>query len=126
MDSKAKIFVAGHRGMVGSAIVRILKARGFENVIVRGRDQLNLLDQQAVYAFLAEEKPDYMFVAAAKVGGILANNVYRGQFLFENLSIQNNLIHGSDSVDNAKGEIALWFAANELTEWTPADQTWIG
>jgi GDP-L-fucose synthase len=95
MDKSQKIVVAGHRGMVGSAIVRILKARGFENVIVRGRDQLNLLDQQAVYAFLAEEKPDYMFVAAAKVGGILANNVYRGQFLFENLSIQNNLIHGA-------------------------------
>lgn len=97
MNSEAKIFVAGHRGMVGSAIVRRLNERGFGNVIVRGRDELNLLDSAAVGLFLEKERPDYVFVAAAKVGGILANNLYRGQFIYENLTIQNNLIHGAHS-----------------------------
>lgn len=95
MDLNAKVFVAGHRGMVGSAIVRCLHQRGFDNVVVRSRAELDLLDQAAVADFLAAEAPDYVFVAAAKVGGILANNVYRGQFIFENLTIQNNLIHGA-------------------------------
>lgn len=90
-----KIFVAGHRGMVGSALVRTLQENGYENILTRDRKQLDLLDQKAVLMFMEEHKPDYVFVAAAKVGGILANNTYRGQFLYENLCIQNNLIHGA-------------------------------
>ena len=95
MDKNAKIFVAGHRGMVGSAIVRRLQAAGYANVITRSRSELNLLDQAAVHAFLAEQKPDYLFIAAAKVGGIQANNTYRADFLYQNLVIEANLIHGA-------------------------------
>lgn len=95
MDKNAKIFVAGHRGMVGSAIVRRLQAAGYTGVITRGRSELNLLDQAAVHAFLAEQKPDYLFIAAAKVGGIQANNTYRADFLYQNLVIEANLIHGA-------------------------------
>lgn len=95
MDKNAKIFVAGHRGMVGSAIVRRLQAAGYTNVITRGRSELNLLDQAAVHAFLAKQKPDYLFIAAAKVGGIQANNTYRADFLYQNLVIEANLIHGA-------------------------------
>lgn len=90
-----KIFVAGHRGMVGSAIVRGLEAKGYSDIVTQTRSQLDLLDQRAVTEFLASSRPDYIFLAAAKVGGILANNIYRGQFLYENLTIQNNLIHGA-------------------------------
>lgn len=95
MDKNAKIFVAGHRGMVGSAIVRRLQTAGYANVITRSRSELNLLDQAAVHAFLAEQKPDYLFIAAAKVGGIQANNTYRADFLYQNLVIEANLIHGA-------------------------------
>jgi len=95
MDKNAKIFVAGHRGMVGSAIVRRLQAAGYANVVTRSRSELNLLDQAAVQAFLAELKPDYLFIAAAKVGGIHANNTYRADFLYQNLVIEANLIHGA-------------------------------
>ena len=95
MDKQAKIFVTGHRGMVGSAIVRRLEAGGYSNVVVRNRDELNLLDQQDVYTFLAAERPDYIFMAAAKVGGIQANSQYRADFLFQNLMIEANLIHGA-------------------------------
>ena len=95
MDKNAKIFVAGHRGMVGSAIVRRLQAAGYSNVITRSRSELNLLDQAAVHAFMAEQKPDYLFIAAAKVGGIQANNTYRADFLYQNLVIEANLIHGA-------------------------------
>jgi len=95
MNKSAKIFVAGHRGMVGSAIVRSLQAKGYTNLITATRDQLDLLDQKAVYAFLENERPEYIFIAAAKVGGIHANNTYRADFIFQNLSIENNLIHGA-------------------------------
>lgn len=95
MDKNAKIFVAGHRGMVGSAIVRRLQAAGYTRVITRSRSELNLLDQAAVHAFLAEQKPDYLFIAAAKVGGIQANNTFRADFLYQNLVIEANLIHGA-------------------------------
>lgn len=95
MNKSARIFVAGHRGMVGSAIVRNLQARGYEHVIVKFRDELNLLDQAAVTAFMAEHQPDYTFIAAAKVGGIHANNVYRADFLYQNLVIECNLIHAA-------------------------------
>ncbi len=95
VEKKAKIYVAGHRGMVGSAIVRRLQAGGFTNVVTRTRQELDLLDQPAVRAFLAAERPAYVFVAAAKVGGIQANNVYRADFIYQNLVIETNLIEGA-------------------------------
>jgi GDP-L-fucose synthase len=95
MDKKDKIYIAGHRGMVGSAIHRRLKKEGFENFIFRTSDELDLRDQQAVAGFFAEEKPAYVFLAAAKVGGILANNTYRAEFLYDNLMIQSNVIENS-------------------------------
>ncbi len=93
METNAKIYVAGHRGMVGSALVRRLQTLGYQNIITRGSKELDLTSQQAVADFFAAEKPDYVFLAAAKVGGIHANNVYRGQFIYENLLIQSNVIH---------------------------------
>ncbi|MBM3938650.1 MAG: GDP-L-fucose synthase [Sphingomonadales bacterium] len=95
MEQQAKIYVAGHRGMVGSAIVRELERLGYHNIVTRSSAKLDLRSQAAVEAFYREEKPDYVFVAAAKVGGILANNTYRAEFLYDNLSIQNNLIHNA-------------------------------
>lgn len=95
IDKHAKIYIAGHRGMVGSAIVRRLKDGGYSNLITSPRQELDLLDQHAVFDFLEEKKPDYIFVAAAKVGGIHANNTYRADFIYENLAIQNNVIHGA-------------------------------
>jgi GDP-L-fucose synthase len=95
MDRTARIYVAGHRGMVGSAIVRALQARGYANVFTRTRQELDLLDQRAVFDFLEAEKPDYVFVAAARVGGIQANNSYRADFIYENLAVECNLIHGA-------------------------------
>lgn len=91
----SKIYVAGHRGMVGSALVRTLEAKGYTNILTRTRDELDLLDQRAVYDFLQVEKPDYIFIAAAKVGGIHANNTFRADFIFQNLQIESNLIHGA-------------------------------
>ncbi|MCB0762344.1 MAG: GDP-L-fucose synthase [Flavobacteriales bacterium] len=95
MQVTDKIYVAGHRGMVGSAISRHLKSLGFNNIIERTSAELNLMDQQAVDAFFSEEKPDFVFLAAAKVGGIQANNVYRAEFLYNNLMIEANVIHSS-------------------------------
>ena len=93
MERTAKIFVAGHRGMVGSAIYRKLQQEGFTNLIIRTSAELDLRNQQAVADFFSSTKPDYVFLAAAKVGGIVANNTYRADFLYENLAIQNNVIH---------------------------------
>ncbi len=95
LEKNAKIFVAGHRGMVGSAILRKLQKEGFDNLITRTSAELDLRNQQAVADFFAAEKPDYVFLAAAKVGGIVANNTYRADFLYENLAIQNNVIHSA-------------------------------
>ncbi|MFD3275054.1 GDP-L-fucose synthase [Aquirufa echingensis] len=95
MKKEAKIYVAGHRGMVGSAIVRQLQAHGYQHIIVRTSQELDLRNQEAVSAFFQQEKPDYVFLAAAKVGGIIANNTYRADFLYENLAIQNNVIHAA-------------------------------
>ncbi len=95
MDRDARIFVAGHRGMVGSALLRRLKAGGYTRLLAPARDELDLLDQRAVHAYLAEHRPDYIFIAAAKVGGIQANNEYRAEFLYQNLMIEANLIHGA-------------------------------
>jgi GDP-L-fucose synthase len=90
-----KIYIAGHRGMVGSAILRKLQAEGFNNFVLKTSADLDLRNQQAVADFFATEKPDYVFLAAAKVGGIVANNTYRADFLYENLQIQNNVIHSA-------------------------------
>ena len=95
MDLSAKIYVAGHRGMVGSALVRNLKAQGYTNLIYKAHQELNLCIQQDVSTFFEEEKPDYVFLAAAKVGGIQANNTYRADFIYENLMMQNNIIHAA-------------------------------
>ncbi len=95
MEKNAKIYIAGHRGMVGSAIMRNLQGKGYDNFVTRRSNELDLRYQQQVARFFAEEKPDYVFLAAAKVGGIHANNVYRGEFLYDNLMIQNNVIHQS-------------------------------
>ena len=93
MEKDAKIYVAGHRGMVGSAMLRRLQQAGFSNFVTRTSAELDLRNQQAVADFFAQEKPDYVVLAAAKVGGINANNIYRGEFLYDNLMIQNNVIH---------------------------------
>jgi len=95
VEKNAKIYVAGHRGMVGSAILRKLQAEGYSNLVIRSSQELDLRNQQAVADFFSSEKPDYVFLAAAKVGGIVANNTYRADFLYENLAIQNNVIHQS-------------------------------
>jgi len=95
LDKSSKIYVAGHRGMVGSAIVRKLNDEGFLNIIVRTSNELDLRNQKAVNNFFEKEKPDYVFLAAAKVGGIYANNTYRAEFLYDNLMIQSNVIHAS-------------------------------
>lgn len=93
MNKEAKIYVAGHRGMVGSAICRKLEKEGYSNLVTRGSSELDLRHQQSVIDFFESEKPDYVFLAAAKVGGIQANNIYRAEFLYDNLMIQNNVIH---------------------------------
>src|SRR5690606_862560 len=93
MEKNAKIYIAGHRGMVGSALHRKLTALGYDNLLLRTSNELDLRNQQAVADFFVAERPDYVFLAAAKVGGILANNTLRADFLYENLAIQNNVIH---------------------------------
>lgn len=95
MNLDSKIYVAGHRGMVGSAIVRALEHQGFKNLIYRTSKELDLTDQQQVQTFFENEKPEYVFLAAAKVGGIVANNTYRADFIYQNLMIQNNVIHAA-------------------------------
>ncbi len=95
MNKNAKIYIAGHNGMVGSAVKRNLEAKGFTNIVSRSSSELNLIDGVAVANFFAAEKPEYVVLAAAKVGGIVANNTYRAQFIYENLMIQNNVIHQS-------------------------------
>lgn len=95
MEKTAKIYIAGHRGMVGSAIYRRLTELGYQQIIMRTSSELDLRNQQAVADFFEQEKPDFVFLAAAKVGGIVANNTYRADFLYENLAIQNNVIHQS-------------------------------
>ena len=95
MEKNAKIYIAGHRGMVGSAILRKLKAAGYSNFVFRTHAEMDLCDQAAVNAFFAAEKPEYVFLAAAKVGGILANNTYRAEFIYSNIAVQTNIIHAS-------------------------------
>ena len=95
MDSQARIYVAGHRGLVGSAIVRRLQAEGAHDLILRTHEQLELTDKNAVERFFSEEKPEYVFLAAAKVGGIHANSTYPAEFIHNNLTIQTNVIHSA-------------------------------
>lgn len=95
MEKNSKIYIAGHRGMVGSAIIRRLQKDGFTNIVTRTSKELNLINQQAVADFFASEKPDFVFLAAAKVGGIVANNTYRAEFIYDNIMIQSNIIHSS-------------------------------
>jgi len=95
INKKDKIFIAGHLGMVGSAIVRGLLKKGYNNLLTRTRKELDLLNQKAVFSFLKEEKPSYIFLAAAKVGGIHANDTFRAQFIYENLALETNIIHGA-------------------------------
>jgi GDP-L-fucose synthase len=95
LNLDSKIYIAGHSGLVGSAIVRALEGRGFKNIITRTHKELDLTDQAAVKKFFEEEKPEYVFLAAAKVGGIHANNTYPADFIYINLQIQNNVIHNS-------------------------------
>ena len=95
MKKDSKIYIAGHRGLVGSAIVKNLKSKGYSNLIYRTHQELDLLNQEAVANFFELEKPEYVILAAAKVGGIVANNTYRADFIYENLQIQNNIIHQS-------------------------------
>ncbi|WP_295055802.1 GDP-L-fucose synthase [Sulfuricurvum sp.] len=95
MDKSSKIYVAGHRGLVGSAIIKNLEFRGYTHIVTRTHAELDLTNQCAISEFFADEKPEYVFLAAAKVGGIVANNTYRGEFIYDNLMIQNNIIHQS-------------------------------
>ena len=95
INKKSKIFIAGHKGMVGSAILRKLKSKGFSKIIFCEKKKLNLLNQDKVFKFLKKKKPDIVIIAAARVGGILANSTFKDKFIYENLQIQNNLIHGS-------------------------------
>ncbi len=95
MNKESKIYVAGHKGMVGSAIVRKLQTEGYNNLLLRTSNELDLRNQQAVDTFFATEKPEYVFLAAAKVGGIQANNIYRADFIYENLMIEANVIHAA-------------------------------
>lgn len=101
MNKDSKIYIAGHRGMVGSAIQRKLLSQGFSNIICRTSKELDLRNQQAVADFFAKEKPEYIFLAAARVGGIVANNTFRAEFIYENTMIQNNIIHNA-YLNNAK------------------------
>jgi GDP-L-fucose synthase len=95
INKKSKIYIAGHKGMVGSSLVRLFQKKGYTKILTRTKKQLDLLDQSKTYAFLKKQKPDAVIIAAARVGGIHANNEYRADFIYQNLQIQNNLIHGS-------------------------------
>lgn len=102
MEQQSKIFVAGHRGLVGSALVRKLNAEGYENLLLRTREELDLRDQRSVLDFLSKERPEYVFLSAAKVGGILANKERKAEFIYDNLQIQTNVIHASYKVSVRK------------------------
>ena len=95
MNKTSIIYIAGHRGLVGSAIIEALRRKGYSNLITRSHAELDLTNQQEVGAFFEKEKPEYVFLAAAKVGGIMANNTMRAQFIYENIQIQNNVIHSA-------------------------------
>ena len=114
MDKNSKIYIAGHKGLVGSAITRLLEKQGYKNLILKTRQELDLLNQQAVTDFFRQEKPEYVFLAAAKVGGILANQTYPVDFIYENLVIQANIIHNAylNKVKNCYSSAVLAFIPN--------------
>ncbi len=122
MNRDARVFVAGHRGMVGSAIVRRLQALGYKNILTRGREDLDLIDQAAVNAFFAEQQIDQVYMASAKVGGIHANNTYPAEFIYQNLMVQANIIHAAHCNDVQKllflGSSCIYpkFAAQPMKE----------
>ncbi|RRV58148.1 GDP-L-fucose synthase [Stutzerimonas stutzeri] len=122
MNRDARVFVAGHRGMVGSAIVRRLQALGYENILTRGREDLDLIDQAAVNAFFAEQRIDQVYMASAKVGGIHANNTYPAEFIYQNLMVEANIIHAAHCNDVQKllflGSSCIYpkFAAQPMKE----------
>ena len=95
IDKKSKIYVAGHKGLVGSSIVRKLRKKGYKNIITADKSKLDLTNQQKVFKFLKKKKPKYIFIAAAKVGGIYANSNFKAEFIYNNLSIQTNIIHAA-------------------------------
>ena len=105
-SKNSKIFVAGHRGLVGSAVIRRLKIHGYNNILTISKDKLDLRDQSKTFNFLKQNKPKFMIICSAKVGGILANDTFRGEFIYDNLQIQNNLIHGA-YLNNIKNLIFL-------------------
>ena len=105
MERHSRIFVAGHRGLAGSAIVRKLRSQGYENLILRTHEELDLKRQRQVEAFFEKERPDYVFLAAAKVGGILANSTFPAEFIYNNLVIETNVIHASLSLQCEKAPI---------------------
>ena len=107
MEKLSKIYIAGHRGMVGSSILRALQSKGFKNFVLKTFSELDLRNQQVVADFFEKEKPDYVFLAAAKVGGIVANNTYRADFIYENLMIQNNVSIGSKKEWNCKSKLSI-------------------
>lgn len=109
MKKNSRIYIAGHKGMVGSALLNFLKNKGYENLIFRNSEELDLTNQQTVITFFEKERPEYVFLAAARVGGIAANDKYRAQFLYENLMIQNNIIHQSHAFGVKK---LLFFASS--------------
>ena len=95
INSNSKIYIAGHNGLVGSAILKKLRSKGYKNIIFKDRKTLDLKDQKKVFQFLKKSKPDFIFIAAAKVGGIYSNNNYKAEYIFDNLAIQSNLIHSA-------------------------------
>ena len=95
INSNSKIYIAGHNGLVGSAILKKLRSKGYKNIIFKDRKNLDLKDQKKVFQFLKKNKPDFIFIAAAKVGGIYSNNNYKAEYIFDNLAIQSNLIHSA-------------------------------
>ena len=103
LSKNSKIFLAGHNGMVGSAILRHLKKKNYKNIIVKSRKKLDLLNQEKTEKFFKKVKPDFVIIAAAKVGGILSNDIYSGDYIYQNLTIQTNLIHSSFKVGVKKG-----------------------
>ena len=109
IKKNSKIFVAGHKGLVGSAVVRILKKEGYTNILTATKKKLDLIDQKKTFKFLKKQKPDFIFMCAAKVGGILANDQFKGDFIYQNLQIQTNIIHGAlkANVKNLSGPLSI-------------------
>ena len=109
LSKNSKIFIAGHNGMVGSAILRHLKKKNYKNIIVKSRKRLDLLNQEKTEKFLKKVKPDFVIIAAAKVGGILSNDIYRGEYIYQNLTIQNNVIKAAAEFNTKKFRSQKYF-----------------